>query len=424
MSTDELSLRLQVVTEELAVADDELAAQQREIDELIAREVDTRRTASAVVRSVSVPVLVTDAAGAIIEANLAAATLFGVPAARLVRKPVQALVPAGARPIVRDLVSGARNVDSTGATLEVTPRAGLPRTVRVVITTGARWLDSRPVLTWVLEDVTLPLSDDDADPAVLQALATLAALPVGDLSRHQLLTRLAGLAAGAVPGASWSSVVLGDPTEPTELAADSEEAQRIDGAQWRSGQGPAVAAHREGVPVRSTDLRQDGRWPVLAGPAGQTPVRSALAVPIRAQDPTVVPAVRGVLTVYGPEPGAFETARHVDRVLVFAEAASALLHDLDRIAELRATAENLTVAMRSRAGIEQAKGLVAGWLECSVEEAFQVLTHLSQHRNVKLRDLAALAVADPSRHDLRPVLAGALDRVRAQRDAAHEGSSS
>ena len=42
--------------------------------------------------------------------------------------------------------------------------------------------------------------------------------------------RLAGLAAGAVPGASWSSVVLGDPTEPTELAADSEEAQRIEDA--------------------------------------------------------------------------------------------------------------------------------------------------------------------------------------------------
>ncbi|GAB3468432.1 ANTAR domain-containing protein [Kineococcus endophyticus] len=424
---DDLSLQLQVVTEELAVADDELAAQQREIDELLARELDARRTASAVVRSVPVPVLVTDAAGAIVEANLAAATLLGVPAARLVRKPVQALVPAPARSAVRDLVSAAAGSRTVGGTVDVSPRSGPDRSVRIVITGGARRLDGRSVLTWVLADATPAQGTADSEsPAALHAVAALTALPVGDLSPHELLTRVAALATQAVAGASWTSVVLGDPAEPAELAADSEEAQRIDGAQWRAGEGPAATAYRDGVAVVSADLRQDARWPVLAGPAGQTPVRSALALPIRSRDLSAPSDVRGVLTVYGPEPGAFAGEVQVDRALVFAEAASALLHDLDRIAELRTTAENLTLAMRSRATIEQAKGLVAGWLGCSVEEAFEVLTRLSQDRNVKLRDLAALAVADPSRHDLRPVLAHAHERMQSRRaqESAQEGSSS
>ncbi|MEZ0491101.1 ANTAR domain-containing protein [Kineococcus sp. TBRC 1896] len=427
VADDDLSLQLQVVTEELAVADDELAAQQRQIDELLAREVDARRTASAVIRSVPVPVLVTDATGGIVEANVAASALFGVPAARLARKPVQALVPPQVRPAVRDLVTAAAGARTVGATVAVSPRNGPERTVRVLITGGVHRGEDRSVLTWVLGDVTP--AQVAADPAVLQAVAALTALPVGDLSQHELLTEVAGLATRAVTGASWASVVLGDPAEPSELAADSEEAQRIDGAQFRVGQGPAVTAHRDGVPVRSADLRQDERWPALAVPAGRTRVRSALALPVRARDVSAAAAVRGVLTVYGPEPGAFAGDEHLDRALVFAEAASALLHDLDRIAELRATAENLTVAMRSRATIEQAKGLVAGWVGCSVEEAFEVLTRLSQDRNVKLRELAALAVADPSRHDLRPVLVHAHDRLlerRAQERARErvQGASS
>jgi hypothetical protein len=55
--------------------------------------------------------------------------------------------------------------------------------------------------------------------------------------------------------------------------------------------------------------------------------------------------------------------------------------------------EGLRVAMRSRALIEQAKGIVMGAMNCDEQTAFQVLVRQSQHENRKLRDVAAELVA-------------------------------
>ncbi|WP_432544208.1 ANTAR domain-containing protein [Kineococcus sp. SYSU DK002] len=401
---DQLSLQLDVVTQELAVADDELAAQRREIDDLVARELDARGTVSAITRSVPVPVLVTDAAGAVVEANVAASTLFGVPAGRLLRKPVQAFVDPGARGAVRDLVSRAATTGSATGTLTLAPRGAPARAVRVVLTAGGHRPDGRTSLSWVFAH------DAPADETALQALAGLTTLGVGEATVHDLLTRIAALATGAVTGGSWCSVVLGDPADPDELAADSEQAQRMDGAQWRLRQGPAFTAHADDAPVVVPRLREDPRWPDLAALVPDLPARSALAVPIRAQD-----RARGVLTVYGRDEDAFASETQLDHALVFSDAAAAVLHDLQRVEELRSTAENLRIAMSSRATIEQAKGLVAGWLGCTVDEAFAALSRLSMDRNVKLRDLAALAVADPSRHDLQPLLAETWRRLHGDR---------
>ncbi|GAA0292935.1 ANTAR domain-containing protein [Kineococcus aurantiacus] len=401
---DPLTLQLSVVTHELAVADDELAAQQREIDDLVARESDARRTVSALTHSVPVPVLVTDPVGGVVEANLAAATLLGVPLARLVRKPVQAFVAPEARGAVRGLVSRAASTGSATGTVTLVPRHAPTRAARVVLTAGGRRPDGRASLSWVFVD------GPPADDAALKALAGLTALSVGDTTVHDLLTRISTLATGAVPGGSWCSVVLGDPADPDELAADSEQAQRMDGAQWRTGQGPALTAYADGTPVVAPRLEEDPRWPALAALAGTLPARGALAVPIRAQD-----TVRGVLTVYGQEEGTLDSDTQLDRALVFAHAAAAVLQDVLRVEELRSTAENLKIAMSSRATIEQAKGLIAGWLGCTVEDAFATLSRVSMDRNVKLRDIAALAVADPSRHDLQPLLAEAWHRLRQER---------
>jgi AmiR/NasT family two-component response regulator len=49
--------------------------------------------------------------------------------------------------------------------------------------------------------------------------------------------------------------------------------------------------------------------------------------------------------------------------------------------------------MESRAVIEQAKGIIMGERRCGPDEAFQILTKLSQDTNRKLRDVAAALVA-------------------------------
>ena len=52
----------------------------------------------------------------------------------------------------------------------------------------------------------------------------------------------------------------------------------------------------------------------------------------------------------------------------------------------------MEIAMRSRAVIEQAKGIIMGDRRCSADEAFAILTKLSQDTNHKLRDVAVALV--------------------------------
>jgi AmiR/NasT family two-component response regulator len=53
-----------------------------------------------------------------------------------------------------------------------------------------------------------------------------------------------------------------------------------------------------------------------------------------------------------------------------------------------ALVQQLRDAVRSRAVIEQAKGIIMGERRCTAEEAFAVLVKLSQESNLKLRDVA------------------------------------
>jgi AmiR/NasT family two-component response regulator len=56
--------------------------------------------------------------------------------------------------------------------------------------------------------------------------------------------------------------------------------------------------------------------------------------------------------------------------------------------------------MRSRAVIEQAKGILMAARRLTADEAFQVLVQLSQTRNVKLREIAARVVSQASGHEV------------------------
>ena len=232
----------------------------------------------------------------------------------------------------------------------------------------------------------------------------------GETSEQQLLTAVVELARHAVPGARWASTGVGDPAQPAASAADSAQAQAADGLQWRADEGPAADAHRTATPVVTADLTADPRWPRLAELAAGGEVRGALALPLRSGE-----RVLGVLTVYSDVPGGIEAESDPARLDLVGEAASVLLGARQQMAELRSLAENLQVAMRSRAAIEQAKGVVAAHLGCSTEHAFEALSAVSQDRNVKLRELAALVASDPAGHELDGLLRAALAKVAARR---------
>lgn len=82
---------------------------------------------------------------------------------------------------------------------------------------------------------------------------------------------------------------------------------------------------------------------------------------------------------------------------------------LAEVVELRTRNKQLEQALASRAVIDQARGMVMALAPCSSERAWDVLVDVSQHSNVKLRDVAAALVAttenetlpEPVRRELR-----------------------
>ncbi|WP_411150471.1 ANTAR domain-containing protein [Streptomyces sp. A30] len=70
------------------------------------------------------------------------------------------------------------------------------------------------------------------------------------------------------------------------------------------------------------------------------------------------------------------------------------------VVELRTKNKQLEQALVSRAVIDQARGMVMVLAPCSSERAWDLLVEVSQHCNVKLRDVAAALVATTKGQEL------------------------
>ncbi|MFF0747208.1 ANTAR domain-containing protein [Streptomyces sp. NPDC004111] len=91
----------------------------------------------------------------------------------------------------------------------------------------------------------------------------------------------------------------------------------------------------------------------------------------------------------------------------------------ERVAQLEAEAAQLREAIRARPRVDIARGALMATHGCSAAEAWTILVHVSQHSNIKLRDIAAAITADLTGGDrlpehLRPHLDAALTAWRSR----------
>jgi len=119
-------------------------------------------------------------------------------------------------------------------------------------------------------------------------------------------------------------------------------------------------------------------------------VGPAVAVPVRTPD------TAGCLNVYSEDRRLGEDA-NVHAVELLSAAVSAVLHENDLKAELARLAEQFSAALNSRAGIDQAKGIVMARHGCDADQAWQLLVKVSSTSNVKVREVAARIVAEVAR---------------------------
>ncbi|KQS60047.1 hypothetical protein ASG36_03305 [Geodermatophilus sp. Leaf369] len=398
---------LDVAQEELRVADEALRDQQSTLTALVAAHQAEERWRDRVTALLPAGTFDTDAQGVVLRADARVASLAGRDAGRLVGKPFVVLLPPRSRTPWRSALTRlARGAEEVRVTVHLDPGDRPGTTVEAVGL--AESLPDSPRVRWVLLPApTAPAASVSerssgtprpagVDVTVAEAVARLCLLPLGVLDSQRLLTEVARIVRDAVPGATAASVTLGTPAAPSRLAADSSTAQQVDGLQLREGEGPCVSAQATSVPAVSADLAVDVRWPALAAAMRGHEVHSALALPLVGRGERV-----GVLNVYGTDQGAFDEHAVLVGGLV-AAAVTAVLQDVEEKLALQTTTGNLEEALRSRAVIEQAKGIVMAHHGGSPDEAFARLVKLSNQHNVKVRDLAGLLVEGGAASGLRP----------------------
>jgi GAF domain-containing protein len=224
----------------------------------------------------------------------------------------------------------------------------------------------------------------DAVTASLEAvLALLETEDEANATLHTLCLQVVQ----AFPGAAMAGVTVLRTSGPVTAAVTSDVAARLQELQHRLGEGPALDAARSGDTVRADRAGAHERWPAYSASSEQAGVHSYLSVPL-------LPGTEqpGSLNLYGVLPHAFH--RMNESVLaLFVEAAAVAVRNARRYGEARNLIEQLRIALRSRAVIDQAKGIVMALRGLDAETAFDVLVARSQRENVKLRVVAERVVA-------------------------------
>jgi len=133
-------------------------------------------------------------------------------------------------------------------------------------------------------------------------------------------------------------------------------------------------------------MSSEKRWPQFTARAVQAGCHSSLSVGLPVHE-----SVAGAMNIYATEPRAFDDDA-VALAQTFAGYAAIALANAHLYDTQAALAHHMQTAMASRAVIEQAKGIIMGDRRCTAEQAFQILTKLSQDTNRKLRDVAQALV--------------------------------
>jgi GAF domain-containing protein len=238
-----------------------------------------------------------------------------------------------------------------------------------------------------------PHTDASSDATALldvRILRDLAAIVLAHEDLGAVLDRVARLAQEVVPGADEVSLTLIRDEKPATVAHTGPLALDVDELQYERGHGPCMDAGRAGMVLLTDDMRTESRWPDYTAAAAEHGALSSLSLPLPVQDQFI-----GAVNMYARSPHAFTPAAVAVGQTVAAYAAVAVAN-AHAYAEAAARAHHMQEAMRSRAVIEQAKGIVMAQQRCSPDDAFTLLSRASQRANRKLRDLAADVVAQAS----------------------------
>jgi hypothetical protein len=220
---------------------------------------------------------------------------------------------------------------------------------------------------------------DPAAPALAAApmdALRAAARNLGNVTDAQgLAERVVAGALTSVPVAERAALHTAARAGATSVRAASDPvAEELEAAQTAAGEGPRVEVLGSGGRVHVPDTAVEARWPDVVARARAAGVGAVLALDVSCA------AVRGALVLYAARAEAFSATSRATAAL-FADYVAVALAAQARI-------DAMTSALAQRDVIGQAKGILMAREGVDAEGAFAHLAQASQHRNVKLVQVA------------------------------------
>src|SRR4051794_2801570 len=174
------------------------------------------------------------------------------------------------------------------------------------------------------------------------------------------------------------------------VATTDQRLVAVDEAQYAANEGPCLAVLDPHDPITVADTSQLGdQWRFFADTAVHVGVVSSLSVHV----PVEIDDIAASVNFYARRPFPIEQPK-ITLAEGFARQVAESMLALEEYRSTAALANHLAEAMKSRAAIEQAKGILIAEHDVDADQAFTMLVQLSQRSNTKLRDVAARIVAD------------------------------
>ncbi|MEV0251315.1 GAF and ANTAR domain-containing protein [Nocardia sp. NPDC050712] len=224
--------------------------------------------------------------------------------------------------------------------------------------------------------------DEKAAYELVSGMSELTALLLSTSDIEAALRDLATVASRMLPGRPMAGVSLKRAADTVTVGSTGAEASRVDEIQFQQRTGPCLEAMHTAEPVSVPDVARERRWGDYPARVMAHGIRSIYSQPLLADGEPI-----GSLNLYATTPNGFDeqtrwaiklTGEHTSLLLT---TALTVARQNDRTAQLRA-------ALASRSLIDQALGIVMGQRGCTRTRAFDMLRSASQHRNVKLVEIA------------------------------------
>ena len=228
------------------------------------------------------------------------------------------------------------------------------------------------------------------------ALAGLATIVAGACSVDEMLSQVAQFAVQSIPGADGAGVTLIHPGQQglriQAWSVTTEFVRAIDILQYEElREGPCISCMQSGRPAVSGSLGSDRRWPRFGGRVARMGVHSVLALPLAVNDQVI-----GAINSYAHSRDAF--GEHAIQLgTQFSVPAAVSVYNAQLLASTRQRTTQLQEALRTRAVIDQAIGIVRSRSGGTEQEAFERLSRISQTEHIKLSEVAERLVDEAVR---------------------------